>query len=92
MQNHGFLASITASVSSHICNKIPLLMLISYRGSFGERDRGKRKAQRHRNRFCGRWVSLTLFLMLWRPSKKRIRQAQTLAESSLQPVALLTDA
>src|SRR5437660_10789361 len=38
MQNHGFLASINGIVSLAHLYKIPLLMLISYRGSFGERD------------------------------------------------------
>src|SRR5438477_7281475 len=38
MQNHGFLASINGIVSFAHLYRIPLLMLISYRGSFGERD------------------------------------------------------
>src|SRR5579875_2969296 len=38
MQNHGFLASINGIVSLAHLYKIPLLMLISYRGHFGERD------------------------------------------------------
>src|SRR5712671_7078399 len=38
MQNHGFLASINGIVSLALLYKIPLLMLISYRGTFGERD------------------------------------------------------
>src|SRR5256885_15104953 len=38
MQNHGFLAAINGIVSFAHLYKIPLLMLISYRGSFGERD------------------------------------------------------
>src|SRR5262244_3956067 len=38
MQNHGFLASINGIVSFAHLYKIPLLMVISYRGSFGERD------------------------------------------------------
>src|SRR5258708_21983576 len=38
MQNHGYLASINGIVSFAHLYKIPLLMLISYRGSFGERD------------------------------------------------------
>src|SRR5881275_926844 len=38
MQNHGFLASINGIVSFALLYRIPLLMLISYRGSFGERD------------------------------------------------------
>src|SRR5215471_18076500 len=37
-QNHGFLASINGIVSSAHLYKIPLLMLISYRGHFGELD------------------------------------------------------
>src|ERR1700745_1806876 len=38
MQNHGFLASINGIVSLAHLYKLPLLMLISYRGSMGERD------------------------------------------------------
>src|SRR5262249_53227190 len=38
MQNHGFLASINGIVSCAQLYHIPLLMLISYRGGFCERD------------------------------------------------------
>src|SRR5438045_7521364 len=38
MQNHGFLASINGIVSLAQLYRMPLLMLISYRGHFGERD------------------------------------------------------
>src|SRR6202158_2227852 len=38
MQNHGFLASVNGIVSCAQLYRIPLLMLISDRGSFGERD------------------------------------------------------
>src|SRR5690349_1106567 len=38
MQNHGFLASINGIVSGAQLYRIPLLMLISDRGTFGERD------------------------------------------------------
>src|SRR5467141_3178654 len=38
MQNHGFLASINGIVSFAQLYRMPLLMLISYRGHFGERD------------------------------------------------------
>src|SRR5437868_11659111 len=38
MQNHGFLASINGIVSFAHLYKMPLLMLITYRGAFGERD------------------------------------------------------
>src|SRR5713101_5063654 len=38
MQNHGFLASINGIVSCAQLYRIPLVMLVSYRGEFGERD------------------------------------------------------
>src|SRR5258708_39292813 len=38
MQNHGFMASINGIVSFALLYRIPLLMVISYRGHFGERD------------------------------------------------------
>jgi len=38
IQNHGFLASVNGIVSCAQLYRIPLLMLISYRGEFGERD------------------------------------------------------
>ena len=38
MQNHGFLASINGIVSLAQLYRIPLLMLISYRGEMEERD------------------------------------------------------
>src|SRR5882762_10624965 len=38
MQNHGFLAAINGIVSFAHLYRIPLLMIISYRGHFGERD------------------------------------------------------
>src|SRR5919205_722972 len=38
MQNHGFLAAINGIVSGAQLYRVPLLMLISDRGTFGERD------------------------------------------------------
>ena len=38
MQNHGFLAAVNGIVSCAQLYRIPLLMLISFRGEFGERD------------------------------------------------------
>src|SRR5213593_816816 len=38
MQNHGFLASVNGIVSCAQLYRIPLLMFISHRGEFGERD------------------------------------------------------
>jgi len=89
MQNHGFLASINGIVSLAHLYKIPLLMLISYRGEFGERDPWQTE---------GGGVTEPLLRALRIPYERlddpthvarRIKKAQTLAESSLKPVALL---
>lgn len=89
MQNHGFLASINGIVSLAHLYKIPLLMLISFRGDFGERDPWQTQ---------GGGVTEALLHGLGIPFQRleqpghvtaRIRQAQTLAESALKPVALL---
>jgi sulfopyruvate decarboxylase subunit alpha len=89
MQNHGFLASINGIVSCAQLYRIPLLMLISYRGEFGERDPWQTE---------GGGVTEDLlralripFSYLDDPSRvaHRITKAQTLALSSNKPVALL---
>jgi sulfopyruvate decarboxylase subunit alpha len=89
MQNHGFLASINGIVSLAHLYRIPLLMLISYRGEFGERDPWQTE---------GGGVTEALLQALRIPYQRleepghvarRIARAQTLAESSLRPVALL---
>lgn len=89
MQNHGFLQSINGIVSLAFLYRIPLLMLITYRGEFGERDPWQTE---------GGGTTESLLQALRIPYQKledpsqvarRIRHAQTLAESSLRPVALL---
>src|SRR5262250_1235351 len=89
MQNHGFLAAINGIVSFAHLYRIPLLMLISYRGAFGERDPWQTQ---------GGNITEALLRVMGIPYsildrienvEKRIPQAQTLAESSMQPVALL---
>lgn len=89
MQNHGFLASINGIVSLAHLYKIPLLMLISYRGEFGERDPWQTE---------GGGATEPVLRALNIPYERldspdhvaaRIRKAQTLAEASLRPVALL---
>src|SRR6202451_2017273 len=89
MQNHGFLASINALVSFAQLYKIPLLMLISYRGSFGERDPWQTQGGNVTEPLLRALGIPYVFLDAVETVKKRIQQAQTLAESSLQPVALL---
>ena len=89
MQNHGFLASINGIVSLAQLYRIPLLMLITYRGEFGERDPWQTQ---------GGGVTEALLQSLGISYKSlthpdhvaaRIRAAQTLAASALKPVALL---
>ena len=89
MQNHGFLAAVNGIVSFAQLYKIPLLMIISYRGHFGERDPWQTQ---------GGSVTEPLLRALGIPYsfldhpaqvEKRIAEAQTLAYSSLHPTALL---
>jgi sulfopyruvate decarboxylase subunit alpha len=89
MQNHGFLQSINGIVSLARLYRIPLTMLISYRGEFGERDPWQTE---------GGGVTEPLLNALSIPYARldepthlarRIQKAVTLAESSLKPVALL---
>lgn len=89
MQNHGFLASINGIVSLAQLYRIPLLMLISYRGEMGERDPWQTE---------GGLATEPLLKSLGIPYRKLqdpgtverdIREAQTLANSALRPVAVL---
>jgi len=89
MQNHGLLASINGIVSFAHLYKIPVLMLISYRGSFGERDPWQTQGGNVTEPLLRALGIPYSFLDAPETVKKRIRQAQTLAESGLQPVALL---
>jgi len=89
MQNHGFLASINGIVSFAHLYKLPLLMLISYRGSIGERDPWQTQGGNVTEPILRALGIPYFFLDGTETLKKRIRQAHTLAESSLQPVALL---
>ena len=91
MQNHGFLASVNGIVSCAQLYRIPLLMLISHRGSFGERDPWQTE---------GGGVTEDVLHALRIPFQHldqvdqvahRIAEAQTLALSSNKPVALLLD-
>jgi sulfopyruvate decarboxylase subunit alpha len=89
MQNHGFLASINGIVSCAQLYRIPLLMLISYRGEFGERDPWQTE---------GGGVTEDLLRALRIPFShldhpdhvmRRVAKAHTLAKSANRPVALL---
>ena len=89
MQNHGFLAAINPIVSLSLLYKIPLLMLISYRGHMGERDPWQTQ---------GGMVTEPLLQALGIPIwhlrdphdvARRLSDAQTLALAALSPVAVL---
>jgi sulfopyruvate decarboxylase subunit alpha len=89
MQNHGFLASVNGIVSCAQLYRIPLLMLISQRGDFGERDPWQTE---------GGGVTRHVLDALRIPydeienqehAARRIHKAQTLAYSASRPVALL---
>jgi sulfopyruvate decarboxylase subunit alpha len=89
MQNHGYLASINGIVSFAHLYRIPLLMLITYRGSFGERDPWQTQGGNVTEALLRAMNIPYGFLDAPASVEKRLRQAHTLAESSLQPVALL---
>ena len=89
MQNHGLLTSVNGIVSVAQLYRIPLLMVISYRGEMGERDPWQTE---------GGLVTEPILESMGIPYRllsdptsveKEIREAQTLAESSMRPVALL---
>jgi sulfopyruvate decarboxylase subunit alpha len=89
MQNHGFLASINGIVSFALLYRIPLLMLISYRGSFGERDPWQTQGGNVTEPLL-RALGIPYFcLQAVESVEQRIRQAHDLCSSSLLPVALL---
>ena len=89
MQNHGFLASVNGIVSCAQLYRIPLLMLISARGEFGEKDPWQTE---------GGLVTQHVLDALRIPSDRldaqadvgaKIVKAQTLAYAASRPVALL---
>ncbi|MFN8571566.1 MAG: thiamine pyrophosphate-binding protein [Gemmatimonadaceae bacterium] len=89
MQNHGFLAAINGIVSCAQLYRIPLLMFISHRGDFGERDPWQTE---------GGLVTIPLLDALRIPFTRldrkddvvpEVKKAQTLAYASNRPVALL---
>src|SRR5712692_5527800 len=87
MQNHGFLASINGIVSCAQLYRIPLLMLISHRGEFGERDPWQTEGGAVTEELL-RTLRIP-FSYLDDPARvaHRIAKAQTLANASNKPVA-----
>ena len=89
MQNHGFLASINGIVSCAQLYHIPLLMLISYRGEFGERDPWQTEGGGVTEDVLRALRIPFSFLDRADQVAPRIAKAQTLALSANKPVALL---
>jgi sulfopyruvate decarboxylase subunit alpha len=89
MQNHGFLAAVNGIVSCAQLYRIPLLMLISHRGTFGERDPWQTEGGAVTEDVL-RALHIP-FTCLERPDHVagRIAGAQELAYASNKPVALL---
>jgi sulfopyruvate decarboxylase subunit alpha len=89
MQNHGFLASINGIVSLALLYRIPLLLLISYRGHMGEKDPWQTQGG-----LITESILRALNIPTWHLTDssdiyRRLKDAQTLAHASLHPVAVL---
>jgi sulfopyruvate decarboxylase subunit alpha len=89
MQNHGFLAAINPIVSLALLYKIPLLMLISYRGHMGEKDPWQTQGG-----MATEPILRALNIPIWHLTspvdiERRLKDAQALAIASLHPVAVL---
>jgi sulfopyruvate decarboxylase subunit alpha len=89
MQNHGLLAAINPIVSLALLYKIPLLMLISYRGHMGEKDPWQTQGG-----MVTEPILRALGIPIWHLTDphdvaRRIKDAQTLANAALHPVAVL---
>ena len=89
MQNHGFLASINGIVSLALLYRVPLTMLIALRGHWGEPYPWHTQGGIHTEPVL-RSLGIP-FEYARDPAKvaRQIGEAQTFANSSLSPVALL---
>jgi sulfopyruvate decarboxylase subunit alpha len=89
MQNHGLLAAVNPIVSLALLYKIPLLMLISYRGHMGERDPWQTQGGLVTEPLLGALGIPSWILRAGEDVTRRVRDAQTLAHAALHPVAVL---
>ncbi len=89
LQNHGLLASINGIVSGAQLYKIPLLMLISDRGHFGETDPWQTEGGKVTRRVLDALGILWAELREPDAVESEIAKASTLASASLSPVGLL---
>ena len=89
MQNHGFLASVNGIVSCAQLYRIPLLMLISARGEFGEKDPWQTEGGLITQHVLDALRIPTDRLDTTAEVPRKIAAAQTLAYAASRPVALL---
>jgi sulfopyruvate decarboxylase subunit alpha len=89
MQNHGFLAAINGIVSGAQLYRVPLLMLISHRGEFGERDPWQTEGGGVTEHVLSALRIPYMLLDRQDHVAPRVAKAQTLAYSANRPVALL---
>jgi sulfopyruvate decarboxylase subunit alpha len=89
MQNHGFLAAINGIVSCAQLYRIPLLMLISHRGEFGERDPWQTEGGAVTEHVLRALRIPFAYLDDRSTVATRVAKAQTLALASNKPTALL---
>ncbi len=89
MQNHGFLASVNGIVSGAQLFRVPLLMLISDRGSFGEADPWQTEGGLVTEHVLDALRIPTDRLDRQAEAEHKVGEALTLAYASNRPVALL---
>jgi sulfopyruvate decarboxylase subunit alpha len=89
MQNHGLFAALNAVVSGAMLYRVPLLLLISDRGHFGERDPWQTEGGQHTRRVLDAVGIVRDDLVDPDDAAGKVRDAAALAVASLSPVALL---
>src|SRR5262245_50988630 len=89
MQNHGFLAAVNGIVSGAQLYRIPLLMVISARGSFGERDPWQTEGGLVTEHVLDALRIPRIDLCSRADIDRTIAQGLTLAYSASRPVAIL---
>lgn len=89
MQNHGFLQSINGINGVSLLYKIPLLMLITDRGGFGEKDPWQTEGGKYTRPILDALHIAHEDLTVPDEIQPKMGKAMALAQSSLSPVALL---
>lgn len=91
MQNHGLFAAINGVVSVALLYRVPMLMLITHRGRFGERDPWQTEGGLFTEPILDALRIAHDTITDAAQVERKIADAVTLADASLRPVALLLD-